>query len=58
MDTILCRVKRAFPYAADHISVVILEAGSEHPIAADCVPGLVAEGYVEAIVAKPAAKRR
>ena len=54
---VLCRGKRTFPYADDGLSVVFLEPGGEHLLDAGCVPGLVAEGWVEVAVAKPAKPR-
>jgi len=54
---VLCRVKRTFPYSEDGITVVFLEPGGEHLLDAGCVPGLVAEGWVEVVVAKPAKPR-
>lgn len=50
----LVRVVRAFPYAADHIHIVHLPADTDAEIADDCVPGLVAAGYV-ALIEAPAA---
>ena len=40
-------VLKPFPYAADHLHNVMLEAGTVHDVADDCVPGLKAEGYVK-----------
>ena len=47
-------VLKPFLYAADHIRSVMLEEGTEHDVADDCAPGLIAEGFVELAAAADA----
>lgn len=49
-----CRIKRSFPYSTDGLNSLSAVAGSDCDIPDDLVPGLEAEGYVEAIRTKDA----
>lgn len=42
------KVKKPFPYAADHVTVEHLVVGDVRDFADDIAPGLEAAGYIEA----------